>query len=188
MSRIISTNFVLVGANAGKTGEWGNKKFVDGLHPFYGTDAQFAITCRFLADYAAHPIDTDAHAHAVACYDALLAGQPVPDMPVPPPPVGEDPGSEPNPEMFENTRLITAILALDPDDGRMWTKDELPLIGWVERMAEFGGVNRRMVNEAIPGWNRSRAKERAEQLAARSAAEAARSAEDKESEEKTDVA
>lgn len=165
MSRIVSTQFILVGPNEGKTGEWGNKRFVDGKHPFYGTDAQFVITSKFLVDYAAYPEDTDAHAHAVACYAALLAGQELPPAPEPVPAVGEDPGTEPKPEMFENTRLITAILSLDPADDRMWTKEATPLIGWVERFAGFGGVNRRMINEAIPNWNRDRAKERAEQLA-----------------------
>lgn len=177
MSRIVSINFILVGPNEGKTGEWGNKKFIEGLHPFYGTDAQFEITKRFLKDYGAYPLDTDEHSHALACYAAVLAGQEMPEAPLPVPLAGEDPGTEPKPEIFENQRLILAILSLDPEDNRMWTKDETPLLGWVERHAEFGGINRRMVNEAIPGWTRTKAREYKARLTAEAAPEQQKAAE-----------
>lgn len=157
--QISPTVFVMVGPNEGKTGIWGGREFKDGAHLFIGSIEQIAKVAKVMRTFGAYPEGSDAHEHAQEVYKALEERRAPPPAPVEVPPEEEDPGTEPSPEKFHNQRLVSAIKSLDPDDNRMWTKDGLPFIGWVERFMASGGLNRRVVTDALPGWNRDMARE-----------------------------
>lgn len=154
----MKTRFVIVGPNAGKSGTWGNRVFVNGKSPFEGTEQDLYLAARLMAKFGAYPDGTPALEHARQTLLAAEQGEKPPPAPEPEPEPVPDPGAEPEVVQFTDTKLVDALRKLDPEDDRMWTKDNLPFIAWVERYMQVGGLNRRVVSEALPGWDRDQAR------------------------------
>lgn len=147
-------NFVLVGPNEGKTGVWGGHVFTNGVSQFSGTNPS-PVLVRSLQSYGAYHDGSAQHEAAVTSWADISVGknpEPAPPLlPYPP----EDAGQEPTIAPFINEKLIAAIVGVDPLDSSLWTKlDDLPLLSAVENAYGQGGLNRRMVSDAVPGFTR----------------------------------
>lgn len=72
-------------------------------------------------------------------------------------------GSEGNGGEFvsPNPKLQEAILQLNPALDKHWTNSGKPAMSAVEEIYGSSDITRRNVNEALPGWDREKAKERA---------------------------
>jgi len=154
--------FVLVGPNEGKSGNWGGHRFTKGvmeLHLQHGTTHSVPLA-RVMASYGAYEDGSAQHEGAVARWEALTGGTPdedLPSIPVPTVLEAEQFGEEPKALEFTNIRLVEAIKSLDPADDSIWTNAGLPYIGRVEKAYGQSGLNRKAVNDALPGWDRDAA-------------------------------
>ncbi len=52
--------------------------------------------------------------------------------------------------------ILTALATLDPDNDKQWTGDGLPVIAFVRKLVG-GRVNRRLITDAAPDFNRQAA-------------------------------
>lgn len=170
--------YELVGPREGATILLGGRKFIDGLHTHVVANALLALeeiklVSRAMSFHSAYPSGSPAFDHAQAAWEASQTGAEPPPPFVPGPDPIADKGKEPTAEVFKNQKLIDAIMSLDPENPNHWVGSGLPLIGSVEKIFGQGGLNRRIVSEALPDWNRSSARDAAVAAAAAPAADPA---------------
>lgn len=65
-------------------------------------------------------------------------------------------GSEPIPPLQVDQKLVEALMALDPSIDEYWTSSGLPRISAIEEAMGSTGITRKIINEALLGWNREK--------------------------------
>lgn len=139
----VNQKFVLVGPHAGQTMHVNGHEFVDGEMTFQGSAEQAATLERVFEFYGAMTAEK-AELHALRCEQkpAKPAGQttaPVADAPVGKPTLGE------------------AIGALDPENDKHWTSNNLPALDVLEELTGKK-VTRDEVNSVADGYTRAKAR------------------------------
>lgn len=132
----VTQKFVLVGPHAGKTLNVNGHEFEDGEYVFQGSAEQVAVLTRIFADYAALPAE---HAELAE----LKAGQ------APVAPAADATTGKPT--------LGEAIGALDPENDKHWTSNNLPALDVLEELTGKK-VARDEVNSVADGYTRAKAR------------------------------
>lgn len=132
----VTQKFVLVGPHAGKTLNVNGHEFEDGEYVFQGSAEQVAVLTRVFADYAALPAE---HAELAELKAVQAPVAPVADAPTGKPTLGE------------------AIGALDPENDKHWTSNNLPALDVLEELTGKK-VARDEVNSVANGYTRAKAR------------------------------
>lgn len=138
--------------HSGSTPKSGAADGVSGAVRSPGTESAEAGTV-LGAGHASDPSgDSGAGSSGAGRADAGLSGKSAdaaPDASVPAPVKAALDVSQP---------LIKAILVLDPANNEHWTEDGKPKISFVSQALGNSAVNRREIEDAIPGWTRDAAR------------------------------
>ncbi len=141
----VTQKFVLVGPHAGKTMNVNGHEFVDGEFTFQGSAEQAATLARIFKRYAALP-EQEAE---LAELKAEKAAKPASQTTAPATPVADAPVGKPT--------LGEAIGALDPENDKHWTSNNLPALDVLEELTGKK-VTRDEVNSVADGYTRAKAR------------------------------
>lgn len=129
----ITQKFVLIGPHAGKTMNVNGHGFVDGEYTFQGSAEQAATLARIFKRYAALPVEQ-------AELAKLKTQQAAPAAPA-----------------AGKLTLGEAIGALDPENDRHWTSNNLPALDVLEELTGKK-VARNEVDAVAEGYTRAKAR------------------------------
>lgn len=167
MSDIETSTFELTGGRQGQTLSWQGKfSFVDGMCTIRAGREQMSNIRRYLAanlqaketkhdasqpqQRSSGPADAQgAGQHAVQGGGAAAAEA------LPPRPGATQEGGPQDDPVLSKIRL--ALLQMDGQDDDLWTKDGLPKLSAVEKLAGTGAVTRAQLQAASPGFTRQSA-------------------------------
>lgn len=141
----VTQKFVLVGPHAGKTMSVNGHEFVGGEFTFQGSAEQAATLARVFKRYAALP-EQEAE---LAELKAEKAAKPANQATVQGTPAAEALAGKPT--------LGEAIGALDPENDKHWTSNNLPALDVLEELTGKK-VARDEVNSVADGYTRAKAR------------------------------
>lgn len=132
----VTQKFILIGPHAGKTMNVNGHEFVDGEYTFQGSAEQAATLARIFKRYAALPVEQAELAE-------LKAQQAAPAAPAAP--------------AAGKLTLGEAIGALDPENDKHWTSNNLPALDVLEELTGKK-VARNEVDTVAEGYTRAKAR------------------------------